>query len=132
MVQYCLCSLLIVHIPAGAVFLLWELSTPFVYIRWFLYKAGLDTTPLYIINGIAMMLSFAGCRNVFGTYMVYQYCIQAAALPQTGAPGELSRFNLNMHSVGCSTLCCLNFLWLYKMVQAALEIRKTGRSDKKE
>lgn len=51
---------------AGAMFLLWELSTPFVYARWFLHKAGMSRTTAYKINGMLMVLVFFLCRNVAG------------------------------------------------------------------
>lgn len=51
---------------AGAMFLLWELSTPFVYARWFLHKAGMSRTTAYKINGVLMVLVFFLCRNVAG------------------------------------------------------------------
>ncbi len=51
---------------SGAMFLLWELSTPFVYARWFLHKAGMSRTTAYKINGVLMVLVFFLCRNVAG------------------------------------------------------------------
>lgn len=47
-------------------FLLWELSTPFVYTRWFLHKAGLSRTTAYKVNGVLMVVVFFLCRNVAG------------------------------------------------------------------
>ena len=47
-------------------FLLWELSTPFVYTRWFLHKAGMSRTTAYKVNGVLMVLVFFLCRNVAG------------------------------------------------------------------
>jgi TLC domain len=49
------------------VFLLWELSTPFVHGRWFLYVYGLKDSLLYVVNGLLMMAVFFASRNVFGT-----------------------------------------------------------------
>lgn len=46
--------------------MLWELSTPFVYIRWFLVKMGYSDTKAYKLNGIMMLLVFFLCRNVVG------------------------------------------------------------------
>ena len=51
---------------AGAMFLLWELSTPFVYTRWFLHKAGMSGTTAYKVNGALMVVVFFLCRNVAG------------------------------------------------------------------
>ena len=51
---------------AGAGFLMWELSTPFVYLRWSLHNLGYAKSPLYVANGFAMLISFFLARNVFG------------------------------------------------------------------
>ena len=54
---------------AGAMFILWECSTPFVYMRWFLYNFGWADTKVYIYNGLTMLASFFIFRNVVGTGM---------------------------------------------------------------
>ena len=59
-------SLRILFGCVGAMFLLWELSTPFVYARWFLHKTGLSRTTAYKVNGILMVVVFFLCRNVAG------------------------------------------------------------------
>ena len=51
---------------AGAAFLLWECSTPFVYARWFLFTLGRADTKAYVANGLAMLASFFIFRNVLG------------------------------------------------------------------
>jgi TLC domain len=51
----------------GGLFLMWEVSTPFVQLRWVLYKMGLTETILYKLNGIMMVLSFGIARVFFGT-----------------------------------------------------------------
>ena len=46
---------------------MWELSTPFVYMRWFLFTLGKSESKAYIINGLLMVGTFFVARNVFGT-----------------------------------------------------------------
>ena len=46
---------------------MWELSTPFVYMRWFLFTLGKTESKAYIINGLLMVGTFFVARNVFGT-----------------------------------------------------------------
>lgn len=111
----------------GAVFLLWELSTPFVYLRWFLYKTGRDDTRLYLYNGLGMIASFALARNVFGSYMSVQFFKTVAAELANPRLNGLSSTTLYSYSIGCFTLNCLNYLWLYKMVRAALHFSNTGK-----
>lgn len=51
---------------AGGLFLLWECSTPFVFVRWGLHALGRADTKLYLYNGLTMMAVFCICRNVMG------------------------------------------------------------------
>lgn len=51
----------------GGLFLLWEISTPFVQLRWVLYKMGATETAAYVANGLLMVFSFGMVRVVFGT-----------------------------------------------------------------
>ena len=57
----------------AALFLLWELSTPCVYARWFLYNLNLANTRLYIGNGLAMLATFFLARNVLGFFMAIDF-----------------------------------------------------------
>ena len=50
----------------GAAFLMWELSTPFMYVRWMLLKAGWGESMLLTVVNVAFMAVFFGCRNVWG------------------------------------------------------------------
>lgn len=63
--------------PAGAAFLLWELSTPLVHLRWVLSQAGAGSTRLYLANGLAMVVVFFACRPAWGTYMSYRVRVTA-------------------------------------------------------
>ncbi len=47
-------------------FLLWECSTPFVFMRWALHTLGRTDSRLYVANGLTMMAVFFLCRNVLG------------------------------------------------------------------
>lgn len=51
----------------GALFLMWELSTPFVQLRWALHKLGKSETTLYKVNGLAMVATFFLARIAFGS-----------------------------------------------------------------
>ncbi len=51
---------------AGAAFLMWEVSTPFVYMRWFLFTLGKSQSKAYIVNGLLMVATFFIFRNIMG------------------------------------------------------------------
>lgn len=108
---------------------MWELSTPFVYLRWGLYKSGRDGGALYYYNGLAMIASFFLARIVFGNYMSYRFISDALAEVSHPRPGgDLSPGVLLAYGLGNITLDCLNLLWMYKMVHAALSFSKTGKT----
>ena len=37
-----------------------------VYLRWYLWKVGLERTQWYLINGLTMTVVFFLCRNAYG------------------------------------------------------------------
>jgi hypothetical protein len=49
------------------VFILYELSTPFLNIHWFFDKLGMTGTKPQLYNGIVLLITFASCRLVYGT-----------------------------------------------------------------
>lgn len=51
---------------AGAAFLMWELSTPFLYLRWVLLKLGKADSKLAMLNSAIGFIVFFLCRNCFG------------------------------------------------------------------
>ena len=52
----------------GPVFILYELSTPLLNIHWFFDKMNMTGTKPQLYNGIALLITFACCRLVYGTY----------------------------------------------------------------
>lgn len=66
------CAAASVLLCAGAGFLLWELSTPFVHLRWLLHKSGRDKKRIYVVNGLLMVVVFFLCRPVWGTWLSYK------------------------------------------------------------
>jgi len=51
----------------GSVFILYELSTPFLNIHWFFDKLNMTGTKPQLYNGILLLFTFASCRLVYGT-----------------------------------------------------------------
>lgn len=48
-------------------FILYELSTPFLNIHWFFDKLNMTGTKPQLYNGILLLFTFASCRLVYGT-----------------------------------------------------------------
>jgi len=59
----------------GPVFILYELSSPFLNIHWFCDKLNMTGSKLQWYNGMILLGTFFGCRLLWGTYQslrVYQ------------------------------------------------------------
>lgn len=63
--------------------MLYELSTPFLNVHWFCDKLGMTGSKLQLYNGIALLVTFFGCRIVWGTYqsiMIYSDIYRALTM----------------------------------------------------
>lgn len=108
----------------GAMFLLWELSTPFVYTRWFLHKAGMSRTTAYKVNGVLMVLVFFLCRNVAGLVCSVDFFKETTPELQHPRPGGLSPAAIWLYRGLNVPLNALNAFWFYKMLTGALKVLK--------
>ena len=52
----------------GLNFVLYELSTPFLNMHWFLDKLNMTGSRLQLYNGITLLVSFFSCRILWGNY----------------------------------------------------------------
>ena len=132
----------------GLSFVLYELSTPFLNVHWFCDKLGMTGSKLQLYNGIALLVTFFGCRIVWGTYqsiMIYSDIYKALTIPQTQlmdsmfnaekcggntnssmgldesgscAMGDLPMWLVCVYLVGNTALSMLNFFWFTQMVKA--------------
>jgi hypothetical protein len=101
---------------------MWELSTPFMHARWFLYKIGRDKTPLYPANALLGMLIFFLCRNCFGPWLSYAFLKQSAAALQTArGRRELWMPAIWFFRSAVVILNGLNAFWFSKMFKMLLE-----------
>ncbi|PHH68777.1 hypothetical protein CDD82_288 [Ophiocordyceps australis] len=117
----------------SAVFILWELSTPFLNIHWFMDKIGMTGSNAQLYNGIALLFTFFSCRLVYGTYQsvrVFRDIWPAVnSHPSPGLRGspimafasEKSTVPLWLaviYLVSNLTLNSLNFYWFVMMIRA--------------
>ncbi|CAK7264603.1 hypothetical protein SEPCBS119000_001082 [Sporothrix epigloea] len=124
----------------GCVFILYELSTPFLNVHWFCDKLGMTGSRLQLYNGIALLTTFFSCRLIYGTYMsawVYhdmwkavwdgpsiEWAINPAALnpPHVRAPaagqGPIPLWLFLLYVTSNVTLNSLNVYWFLKMIAA--------------
>ena len=102
----------------GVNLILYELSTPFLNIHWFMDKTGLTGSRAQLINGIMLLATFGGSRLVWGSYQsIMMYRDIWAAYTQPGelpVPSWLALAYVTSNSI----LSALNFYWFSKMITA--------------
>ncbi|KAL2207148.1 DUF887-domain-containing protein [Sarocladium strictum] len=117
----------------STVFILWELSTPFLNIHWFMDKLGRTGSKLQLYNGLMLLFSFFTARLLFGTYS--SVCVlQDLWMASNNAVSMEKRISVGMvhvtdgsrvpswlmgsYLLSNLTLNYLNFYWFYKMIKA--------------
>ena len=137
----------------GLAFVLYELSTPFLNFHWFLDKFGMTGSLAQLINGIALIISFGGCRLVWGIYqsvLIYSDIWHAMEVRDSVKSGkiDLAKNSLEtvaevqslplalaaVYLVGNTLLIFLNCYWFGKMIEALVKRFKKpeGKENKKE
>lgn len=112
---------------------MWEVSTPFVHFRWFLYKIGKSKTKLYLYNGIAMMAVFGLCRIVWGACisLLLKFSLLCRVIADLGMKFFVSSMEpqdvvspttLWILRAICVALNGLNWYWFRAMVKGAFRL----------
>ncbi|KAF8958822.1 hypothetical protein BGZ46_001888 [Entomortierella lignicola] len=111
----------------GSVFLMFELSTPFLNIHWFMDKLGMTGTIYQLINGVILLSLFLGVRIIFGIYMSYQ-TYQSAVVVIDQIPWHL----IIVYSLANVILNSLNIFWFYKMIESLMKRFQPTKKSSKE
>jgi len=93
--------------------LLWEASTPFLNIHWWLDKTDRTGSLIQLANGIVLLLTFFAARIVFGTWITWNFWQTLYAVRS-----QFSTPLLVLYVVGNGSLNVLNWIWLFKMISA--------------
>ena len=114
----------------GAILLAWELSTPFVQLRWLLKLLGLEDGKLYYYNGIMMLLMFFLVRIVLGyacsIHFFYTGLNELFNTPP--AARHIPTPWLLMYMGANAFLNGLNTNWFLKMVNGALKLLRKQKA----
>ncbi|KAF5373927.1 hypothetical protein D9758_000750 [Tetrapyrgos nigripes] len=102
--------------------LLWEASTIFLNNHWFLDKTGRTGSPLQLINGVFLLLTFFGVRIVYGGMVSYDFYHSIYQVKD-----EIPFIYVVVYAGGNVVLNLLNWFWFTKMI-TALEKRFTAES----
>lgn len=129
----------------GCVFMLYELSTPFLNIHWFFDKLGMTGTKAQLYNGLALLGVFFSARLVWGAYSSYNIykdvwqALHFTDAMKTSTNEEMMRFGLDrslpiwlvvLYMGGHVTLQALNVWWFGKMIAAVK--KRFVKTDKKK
>ncbi|EGX90269.1 DUF887 domain-containing protein [Cordyceps militaris CM01] len=115
----------------GCNFILFELSTPFLNIHWFLDKVNMTGSNIQLYNGFALLFTFFACRLVYGPYQSYRVFSDIYALSgrSPSSPGKgvfayvtsetyIPKWLSFAYLASNATLTFLNFYWFYTMIYA--------------
>ncbi|CAH1800507.1 unnamed protein product, partial [Owenia fusiformis] len=94
-------------------FLMFEVTVPFLNLRNILYQANLAHTMLYKVNGILMTVSFFLSRIVIFIYMYYMYGVYAGGVGIWKVPGIIPM----KCTVGCTVLLLPQIYWFKQMIK---------------
>ncbi|KAF4986822.1 hypothetical protein FDECE_15755 [Fusarium decemcellulare] len=117
----------------ACVFILWELSTPFLNVHWFMDKVGMTGTRTQLYNGLMLLFTFFSCRLVYGTYS--SFCVFRDLWAGINANPQIATLTTPAMSfahqdstvpvwLGAAylasnlTLNSLNFYWFFMMIRA--------------
>lgn len=101
--------------------LVWEISTPFLNIHWYLDKLQMTGGRLQAINGFILLGLFFAVRVCYGLYMSFEF-FQTLFAVHGSIPIELAL----TYGLGNLALNLLNMFWFTKMIAA---IRKRFPKD---
>jgi len=134
----------------GPLFILFELSTPLLNFHWFFDKLQMTGSRAQLYNGVALLVTFFGCRLVWGPYQSLRLCHDIwIAMQNRGVGGSdvvdagygLMRFAGTrkipywvVFAYITSNLCLngLNYYWFTKMVDAVRKRFTPQKEGKKE
>lgn len=126
----------------GCIFILWELSTPFLNIHWFMDKLDMTGSRAQLYNGFLLLFTFFSCRLVYGTYQSARVIGDIwTAVDRNPPPASLDSAVMGFANRSSTvpawlgaiylasnlTLNGLNFYWFIMMVKA---VRKRFEPEK--
>lgn len=94
--------------------LIWEASTPFLNIHWFLDKLKLTGSRLQFVNAVFLCVTYVGVRLILGVYISYSII---SNLWLADSPRVAMLYRL-IYTLGLPVLNFLNYMWFIRMLRA--------------
>ena len=101
----------------GLNFILYELSTPFLNIHWFMDKLGMTGSTPQLVNGVALITTFGASRLIWGTYQSVRMYQDIWTAFETSGGLPVPPWLAVAYVVCNTTLSALNFYWFGRMVR---------------
>lgn len=114
----------------GCAFMMWELSTPLLYVRWIMLKSGnADSKWMNHVNW-AFMAAFMACRVIFGPIMSWDFwtATQQDLAREDRGPEAIPKAVVYGYYAAMVILNGLNFYWFSTMVRMAITATKKKKS----
>lgn len=101
----------------GLNFILYELSTPFLNIHWFMDKLGMTGSTAQLINGIILISTFGGCRLIWGTYQSFRMYQDVWLALKTPGGLPIPPWLAAAYLASTTMLSFLNIYWFGRMIK---------------
>jgi hypothetical protein len=88
--------------------MLFEVSTPFLHLRWMLMEYDMKDSIIYIINGLALVVSFTLFRLVIGIPVLAKMVYELHFTPERDRHGWPMRITFTLAPLA---MCVLNSMW---------------------
>jgi hypothetical protein len=92
--------------------LLWEGSTIFLNLHWYMDKSGLSGSKIQLINGVCLAVSFTALRIVYGGFITFEFS-RTILQVRDEVPPAVSLY----YVCGNVVLQCLNWIWLFAILK---------------
>lgn len=107
--------------------MMWELSTPLLYLRWVMLKSGMAESKWMNYVNYSFMAAFLGCRIIFGPIMSWQFwtSTQKDLAQENRGEDSIPVGIIYSYYVAMLVLNGLNFYWFGTMLRLALKGKKS-------
>ncbi|KAJ1892869.1 hypothetical protein LPJ66_006090 [Kickxella alabastrina] len=110
----------------GASFIMFEASTIFLNMNWWMDKLGLTGSRIQMYNAITLLFLYFVVRILFGTYMSY-HMFEDLKAKGTQTPVALYYF----YRIANGSIIALSYYWFYLLIAAAKKRFPSKNSTKK-
>jgi len=92
--------------------MLFEVSTPFLHLMWWMTEYGYKKTLLFTLNGVALVIAFTTFRLLIGTAVLFKMMYELHTPPEMYRHGYIMR---TVFTLAPFSMIALNSVWGFKM-----------------